>query len=161
MDAYADPLPPASSAVITETMLLLLWRHLLFFINESLQDGPAANWATIPPQSVSLRFSQGPGAAGDGYGARRGGASGLREMWERVSEELHPALGKLERMELVRGLSLSSRPSRPSLTCLASPSSPLLQPIDIFGADTQLKTSYLAVMSRRLRELDLAVPDEQ
>jgi hypothetical protein len=72
-----------------------------------------------------------------------------------VSEELHPALGKLERMDLVR-----ASPARAPCVLAADPPS-FMQPIDIFGSDTELKTSYLHVMSRRLRELEHAVPDEQ
>ncbi|KAL7408793.1 nucleoporin Nup186/Nup192/Nup205 [Mrakia frigida] len=123
-----------SALFIVESLLLLLWRHLLHYVNDSLQDGPDSNWATVLPSTVSLRFSQGPSGADlmAASGRRRGG--GAKEMWERASEDLNPALKRLE------GVELSS---------------------DIFGSDARLRQSYLAILTRRLRELDQAFAEEE
>lgn len=93
---------PCCSPVIVETLLLLLWRHLFHYLSESLQDGPSSSWATILPSSVSLRFSQGPGATQDLLSSKRGGVLGGKEMWDEASRELGPSLGRLEGVDLVR-----------------------------------------------------------
>jgi hypothetical protein len=123
---------------IVETLLLLIWRHLLHFINIALSSSSdpssssAGTFATILPSSVSLRFSQaGPSSDLFSSNGRKGGG---REVWERTNEELNPALRKVEGV-----VELST---------------------EIFGQDARLRTSYLQVLARRLRELEQAVPED-
>jgi hypothetical protein len=123
---------------IVETLLLLIWRHLLHFINTALSSSSdsspsAGTFATILPSSVSLRFSQaGPSSDLFSSNGRRGG--GGREVWERTNEELNPALSRVEGVVEL--------------------------PTEIFGQEARLRMSYLQVLARRLRELEQAVPEE-
>ena len=91
-------------------------------------------------------------------------------MWERVESELGPALKKLERVELVSSASpppstprhlagsgwIDAQADLPSSACLPCLPAGFEQTNDIFGSDAGLRQSYVSILTRRLRELDLA-----
>ncbi|CDZ97366.1 Uncharacterized conserved protein [Phaffia rhodozyma] len=123
-----------SALFLVDTLLLLIWRHFLHFLNNSLKDGSSEpNWNAIVPSSVSLRFSQNQ-SPGEMFGTSGGRKGVAREMWERSSEELSPALGKLESVDL---------------------------PIELFGSEVNVRQSYVSIMVRRLREVLSAASADQ